>query len=279
MTFEQVTYEHVVDCVGSVVCVAFIVHWVRQRRDPLRGAPLRTNRLDPLVVAWLLLFYLAMNGVLGFFAGAELTPDTEKPSPRMLVRMAAIQPVTFLVGGAACLLVGRHAFRAGVRGMGIGRRSVASDLVFAIVAYVAIWPGFRGLHVLSVLVLKWLDPGTEPPAHTVIEILHQPEHATLVKAWLVFGAAVAAPFGEELFFRGCVQTLLKRYLRSRWGAVVCTGVVFGLIHCAQPQAVLPLALLGCALGFAYERTGSLVCPMLLHAIFNGVTLAYQMAEG
>ena len=95
-------------------------------------------------------------------------------------------------------------------------------------------------------------------------------------AWLIAGAFVAAPFAEETFFRGILQTFVRKLLRSRWAAILTTGLIFGLIHGVQPQAILPLSLLGCVLGFAYERTGSLVCPMIIHALFNGRTLLYQM---
>ena len=52
----------------------------------------------------------------------------------------------------------------------------------------------------------------------------------------------------------------------RWLAVVITSVVFAIIH---PLWTAPLIfLLSLCLGYAYERTGSLWVPIVMHAMFN-----------
>lgn len=52
----------------------------------------------------------------------------------------------------------------------------------------------------------------------------------------------------------------------RWLAVILTSLVFALIH---PLWTAPLIfLLSLALGYAYERTGSLWVPIVMHAMFN-----------
>ena len=57
--------------------------------------------------------------------------------------------------------------------------------------------------------------------------------------------------------------------------VLDVGILFGVVHVSQPQVVLPLTLLGIALGWAYERTGSLVPPMVAHSLFNLKTLVWN----
>ena len=82
-------------------------------------------------------------------------------------------------------------------------------------------------------------------------------------------ACVAAPFFEELTFRGFVFNAFRRYLPG-WPAVVVTGIVFGLAH-LQPGnggAILPLAVGGMVLTWVYYRSGSLVASMITHALFN-----------
>ena len=43
----------------------------------------------------------------------------------------------------------------------------------------------------------------------------------------------------------------------------------------QPHVVLPLAVLGVLLGVLYLRTGSLLGPIVLHALFNAKTLLWE----
>ncbi len=89
----------------------------------------------------------------------------------------------------------------------------------------------------------------------------------------VFLACVAAPFFEELTFRGFVFNAVRRYLPA-WFAIPLTGILFGLVHW-QPGnggAIAPLAVGGIVLTWVYFRSGSLVASMLTHACFNTVTV-------
>ncbi len=89
----------------------------------------------------------------------------------------------------------------------------------------------------------------------------------------VFFACVAAPFVEELTFRGFIFNALRRY-SPVWVAALGSSILFGLAHW-QPGnagALLPLAVAGAVLALVYYRTGSLVASMLTHALFNSVTV-------
>jgi CAAX protease family protein len=85
--------------------------------------------------------------------------------------------------------------------------------------------------------------------------------------------AVLAPVAEELFFRGFVFA----GLRSRWSlwpAALTSGLIFGLVHAPTGiTTVVPLAALGFALCWLYDRTGSLWPCVIAHAINNGLALA------
>ena len=89
----------------------------------------------------------------------------------------------------------------------------------------------------------------------------------------VFFACIAAPFVEELTFRGFIFNAVRRY-SPVWVAALVSSVLFGLAHW-QPGnagALLPLAVAGAVLALVYYRTGSLVASMLTHALFNSVTV-------
>lgn len=87
---------------------------------------------------------------------------------------------------------------------------------------------------------------------------------------------IGAPIAEELFFRG----LLQRSLLRRMGpvpAVLISATAFGLSHFQVVQ--LPaLVALGLVLGALAHRTRSLGPPILAHAAFNAVTMAFLAAS-
>jgi membrane protease YdiL (CAAX protease family) len=89
---------------------------------------------------------------------------------------------------------------------------------------------------------------------------------------------VAAPIAEELFFRGFCFTALRRWIGLVPGAIA-TGAIFGLIHAGSADAVflVPLAVFGALLCALYYRTGSLLPPMVLHALNNALALGVSQS--
>ena len=89
---------------------------------------------------------------------------------------------------------------------------------------------------------------------------------------------VLVPIADGLLFRGALFEWLRTRLSAPW-TIGVTGVLFGLMH--QIPAFIPLAVIvGLAAGWARERTGSTVVPIVVHAVQNVVVvLASLVATG
>ena len=76
---------------------------------------------------------------------------------------------------------------------------------------------------------------------------------------------------EEIQFRGLLYRLCCKIFGT-WGAVVLSGVVFGLVHGIDPgataTALSSVALAGFLLGAAFALTGRLWLPIGIHAGWN-----------
>ena len=60
---------------------------------------------------------------------------------------------------------------------------------------------------------------------------------------------------------------------SLWPAALISGLVFGSVHAPSgPTTVIPLAVLGVAFAWLYDRTGSIWPPIAAHVINNGLAL-------
>ncbi len=97
----------------------------------------------------------------------------------------------------------------------------------------------------------------------------QPAHAGAFAANLVL-FAVVAPVVEELTFRGLGQSLL-RFLGDA-PSILIVGVAFGAAH-GLVEGLLVLIPFGVALAWLRSRTDSVLPGMVVHGLFNGVTLA------
>jgi membrane protease YdiL (CAAX protease family) len=128
-----------------------------------------------------------------------------------------------------------------------------------------------GMLVLTLLLGPILEPGRE---QGVTPDTWQPDHAA---AYVANGLviAVAAPFVEELAFRGLGYSLLERY--GRWTAIFATGLAFGLAH-GLVDAFPFLAAFGIGLAYLRSRVDSVIPGMIVHGLFNAVALTFAVVD-
>ena len=87
---------------------------------------------------------------------------------------------------------------------------------------------------------------------------------------LFITASIAAPFFEEIMFRGFLLPSLTRYV-SVSSAIVISGLIFAIAHLSLAE-VIPLAVLGIILGVVYTRSRSLLASIMVHSLWNSGTL-------
>jgi membrane protease YdiL (CAAX protease family) len=97
----------------------------------------------------------------------------------------------------------------------------------------------------------------------------------LLLAVIVIG--IFAPFGEELFFRGFMQTRLRERWQPR-AAVAVTAICFGILHLEWVHAAIAFAL-GLYLGFVTELSGSIRPSILCHLVNNSASTLLTAAFG
>lgn len=96
------------------------------------------------------------------------------------------------------------------------------------------------------------------------------EPSWVARAYLHLVAVVVAPAVEEILFRGIGLPFLVRRV-GVGPAVFVISLLFALIHFHVPS-VVPLFVVSLALCVAYVHSGSLLVPIVMHALFNGVNL-------
>jgi membrane protease YdiL (CAAX protease family) len=118
---------------------------------------------------------------------------------------------------------------------------------------------------------------------------HEPHTGSQVPKYVtgpILGAigpsvVLAAPVGEELFFRGLLYRGLRRRMDVR-PAIITSAIVFGMVHLVGGLSlwplVPPLAVVGAGLALIYERRQSLLASVTAHAVFNLVGFAVILAS-
>lgn len=279
-TLVKLALVSTVPALGAVIGVALVIglaiRWLLQPQQgvsPTTGSPWRVPW------GWETIAWVLMVGF--FFVGQVAIPGLLGLGGRLLSQAGISVSIAAAVGGRAkafytltyyLLMAGTGLFilyRAvkpfsplpedwfrltGKRNWllwGIGGYFVALPLMFAVsLLNQQFWQGQGGSNPLLQIVLEEGDPV-----------------ALLI---FFFTAAVAAPIFEETLFRGFLLPSLTRYLPV-WGAIALSSLIFALAHLSLSE-VLPLATLGAVLGFVYTRSRGLLASMLLHSLWNSVTM-------
>lgn len=153
-------------------------------------------------------------------------------------------------GGASLLMALR---RLGVRGFAPG---------------MAIWWMFVSIVLYFLFAVVYTMVAGEPEQDDIAEAFGP----LPVKIILV---VLLAAVGEELCFRGMLFSGLRERL-PLLAAGLLSGAIFGALHAITGlSAVPPLIAFGTIMAFLYEKTGSIVPCIILHALNNSAALISQ----
>ncbi len=106
-----------------------------------------------------------------------------------------------------------------------------------------------------------------------VQFLKMMLHSPVLLSVALIAILIAAPVIEELMFRGCLQSWLRRHLGAK-AAILLSALCFALFHFAFSQSYGNLSIIvtlfgfSCFLGFIYEKQGSLYASIGLHMAFN-----------
>jgi len=137
-------------------------------------------------------------------------------------------------------------------------------------------PAFLGVMYFSSMMVQlsgWNDAvrahfGTQLQAG--VQLLMKSNDRNLILA-MAFAAVIAAPIAEEVIFRGYIYPLVKRYSEG-WFAAIFSASLFAAVH--MNLLGFPLFfLIGLAMVFLYEKSGSIWPCILCHMAFNGMAVS------
>lgn len=148
-----------------------------------------------------------------------------------------------------------------------------ADLAFSAVA-LALSGGATVVLGALLMLLALIRPGwfqeAEAQVRPLIEMLFRGRGPGPIIA-----LCALAGIGEELLFRGVLQVWLAGPIGA-WPAVVLAAIVFGLLHYLSHTYFALAVGLGIYLGALYQLSGNLVVPILVHALYDGIAVAYML---
>lgn len=302
---------------GGLCLVLILGRWLTGgRRDPFALSPRRPNRLLAESVALATVAYL-MVGLMGTGLASWLADEPEGLRVRALIGGGAhVAGIIICLcvakwhfdGGVRRFWIADGAGR-GVMGLSLAAAVIALGLCPLIanatgsgIRYFfpgyefAAHPTIQVLHgakePIEFVVLYWLGAVVAAPIaeefffrgllQTMLvgtfDIIRRRRAAVFEGPLLGPSDDTGAITGDDDTLRGA-EPAAQFASSSRWLAIIMVSVAFGAVHMGQPAAVVALAVFGALLGYLYERTGSMIAPILVHAAFNLKTLIWDALIG
>jgi membrane protease YdiL (CAAX protease family) len=128
-------------------------------------------------------------------------------------------------------------------------------------------------NALTVLALK---DGVSPQPLVELFSSVSRKHDYLSVTKIFVSGVLIQPACEEFLFRGFFYGVWKRYLGAAPGGFL-SCLLFATFHTSL-TALAGLFVLAVCLNLAYERTGSLLVPIGMHALFNFVSLLFLYTQ-
>jgi len=243
---------------------------------------LSEKKWEPMQVLMLgaLVFLSLAGGVLLAEIASQLLKSRLDLNGTLLLRLVAS-----VIGFHGMALVWVHFFLRKHQitwgaAFGLTRERAVPSLVTALAVLPAVLAGVILLSLGSEWTLRQLHEylgwsWLQPEAQTAVQLLQEQWHPGLIALQGIV-AVVLAPVAEEVLFRGVLYTAIKQRGHPAI-ALWITSVLFGAIH-FYPVGFLSLILLAVVLVAVYERTQSLLAPILVHALFNGLNFYLIVAK-
>ncbi len=221
------------------------------------------------VLAFVTLIWVATGPSILLVIGSaenleDLAETSATPDPDLVVIMVGTSMIGTLASAMFCWL------RSSAATLGL----VRMPLRWALIAAVGVLP-MMGIFWLGEVLVNRLGIEIEPQMISIITA-ELPVGPRLL--FLLLMVVLVAPILEEVVFRGFIQRVLVCKI-GVWPGLALTAIFFGLIHVSDPQAVIPVTMLGLALGWLREKTGSLLAPLILHVVNNaGAMLLVRLLD-
>ena len=120
---------------------------------------------------------------------------------------------------------------------------------------------------MAIPIPEWARSGQENAYMLLNSVLDMDNILDLFLSLIL--VCIMPALGEEFIFRGILQNKLVSIISNPHIGIIIASILFGLTH-MQLERLIPLSFLGLLLGYTYHYTGSIIAPVVLHFLNNGM---------
>jgi membrane protease YdiL (CAAX protease family) len=162
-------------------------------------------------------------------------------------------------------------------GFGLNVKAIGRDFLAAVVNLVSIWPLMTLVIMMTILFggYIWGPKYTIEPHEELKMISAYPQLS--VRVLIGITTVIIVPAFEEMLFRGMFQTMIRSFLAKPWLSIAIASGLFAAVH-SNAGHWPGLFVLSMCMGYAYEKSGSLLRPIFIHSLFNASSIIATLAQ-
>ena len=260
--------------IDFIICLAGILlfgGWLLKTslgRKALSDSVPRRNNIPPyLPFVPLFIWFGAIS--LAISAAEKLLPGLPDWQKALLDNL--ILCIGAIMAMAVIIFLARASFARRLKGFGLNLRTIHKDFPAALLNLLSVWPLIAAMIILTMRLGKLIwGQDFEMQPHQELELIRAYSQLP-VRVLIIVTAVAIVPAFEEMLFRGLFQTMLRSILLKSWLSIVITSGLFALAH-ANAGHWPALFMLSLCMGYAYEKSGSLLRPIFIHSLFNATSI-------
>lgn len=278
VAIESGTAVTVVSWAVLIAGIGILTYWLLLTRfgtEALRDIPRRRTKMPFFVPVCLLVAWYSVGVIVVGLATLAKEKWGVSEANAMAGQYVGMSAVDAGFIGLMCWL-GYTWFSRRLRGYGLRFRHLWSDFWRAGATLLAVLPVVAGLvQVVLVVGQYFYGPDFKMQENEGITDLLASSQWWL-KAVIVIFAGVIVPVYEEMLFRGLFQSVLRCATGRPWASIAATSGLFAALHPAMHWPAL--FVLSLAIGYSYEKSGSLTRAILVHMMFNCTMLTMALGQ-
>ena len=279
---DMITAADIALSVLGIILLAVWLHRTSLGTRALAGSyPRRNNMAAHLPFVPLLVWLLVVGAGPPLREGlwSDLADWQAAFVDNVVLFVAAVSAMVVIV------LLARISFARGLKGFGLDPKTLPKDFGGAVLNLVSVYP----LVLVTLLVTIFCGVLIWGEQFELELIVKYPKLSLRLLVLVV--TTIVVPAFEELLFRGMFQTMVRSRLSGIWSgrrprsesttawlAIAITSILFAAIH-SDITHWPALFVLAVCLGYAYEKSGSLFRPILMHSLFNGASVLGAFYQG
>ncbi|MDD5326193.1 MAG: CPBP family intramembrane metalloprotease [Phycisphaerae bacterium] len=269
--YGKVSCETVIDFIiflpGALLFGGWLLKTSLGRKSLSDSVPRRNNL--PAYLPFVPLFIWI--GVISLAASIteKLLPDLQDWQEALLDNI--ILCTGAIAAMAVIIYIARAGFARRLKGFGLNLRTIHKDLPAALLNLLSVWPLITATIILTIYIGKFIwGQDFEIQPHEELELMTAYSQLS-VRALIIVTAVAIVPVFEEMLFRGLFQTMLRCVTLKPWLSITIVSGLFALAH-ADAGHWPALFVLSMCMGYAYEKSGSLLRPIFIHSLFNATSI-------